>query len=250
MELHLDEVDKQIIYYLMKDARNVSAPTIAEEVDVTPGTIRNRIHKLEKQGVIRGFHAHIDFSNVEGRLTNLFRGSTKNNTDSLIEKALQVSGVVNIREVMSGEANLHIKAVGENTAELTRISHQLSDLGINITGQELINQELFHPFHAFASQGNQTASIVKFRRLGGGAETIDFAVSPDAPVTDKTLANINQEGLIDDNVLVVAIERDGEILTPHGETIVKEGDIATVFSPEGISEETVQAFTSSVDTNS
>ncbi|WP_239640386.1 AsnC family transcriptional regulator [Halogeometricum pallidum] len=43
----LDEVDKRILYYLARDARNVSAPMVAEEASVSAGTIRNRINQLE-----------------------------------------------------------------------------------------------------------------------------------------------------------------------------------------------------------
>jgi len=66
MDTRLDEIDRRIIHALMDDARTISAPTIAEELNVSPGTIRNRIAQLEENGVITGYHASIDFERAEG----------------------------------------------------------------------------------------------------------------------------------------------------------------------------------------
>lgn len=52
MQARLDDIDRRILYYLRVDARNTTAPMIAEEVDVSAATIRNRINQLEEKGVI------------------------------------------------------------------------------------------------------------------------------------------------------------------------------------------------------
>lgn len=50
MDYRVDKIDKRILYYLAQDARNTTAREIAEEVDVSPGTVGNRIEKLENSG--------------------------------------------------------------------------------------------------------------------------------------------------------------------------------------------------------
>ena len=54
MAHRVDEVDKRILYRLAQDARNTATSDIAEEMDVTSATIRNRIEQLEEQGILRG----------------------------------------------------------------------------------------------------------------------------------------------------------------------------------------------------
>ena len=58
----LDDVDRGILYALQRDARNV---TIAEEVDVSASTVRNRIGRLEDIGVIEGYYPKINSERAE-----------------------------------------------------------------------------------------------------------------------------------------------------------------------------------------
>ncbi len=50
----LDEIDKRIIRVLEKDART-SLRKISKRVDVSLGTVSNRVKKMEKNGVIKGY---------------------------------------------------------------------------------------------------------------------------------------------------------------------------------------------------
>ncbi|MEF8839345.1 MAG: hypothetical protein V5A18_07560 [Haloarculaceae archaeon] len=50
--------------------------------------------------------------------------------------------------------------------------------------------------------------------LAGGAEVVDVSVSDDARIVDRTLAEANESGLLDEDVLVIAIERNDEIIIP------------------------------------
>jgi len=66
MSHHLDEIDRRILHALMSDARNTSAPMIAEGLNVSAATVRNRIERLEEEGVIRGYTAIVDFEQADG----------------------------------------------------------------------------------------------------------------------------------------------------------------------------------------
>jgi DNA-binding Lrp family transcriptional regulator len=123
MEHRLDEVDRRILYRLMEDARDTSAPDIAEEVNVSAGTIRNRIHRLEDLGIIRGYHAGVDFELAAGKLTNLFVCSAPvSDREKFAKQVLEIPGVVDVRELMAGQRNLHVTAVGDDMNDITRIS--------------------------------------------------------------------------------------------------------------------------------
>src|SRR6056297_922249 len=110
MEYDIDSTDERILYRLVEDARNTSAPEIANELDVSPSTIRNRIDRLESLGVIAGYHAHVDYEACGNRLVGVFEcTSSVAEQEHLAAQALRVPGVVNVREVLSGHGNIHAK---------------------------------------------------------------------------------------------------------------------------------------------
>jgi len=92
-----DEIDRRILYYLGANARDTSAPTIAEEVDVTPATVRNRINRLEEHGIIRGYHADIDYERSNGKLTIQFTCTAPVSKRSAVaNEAVSTPGVVHV----------------------------------------------------------------------------------------------------------------------------------------------------------
>lgn len=59
----LDDIDLRILELLRDDAR-ISNAAIARDVGLAPSAIFQRIRKLENEGVIQGYHAHLDPSAV------------------------------------------------------------------------------------------------------------------------------------------------------------------------------------------
>jgi len=55
----IDEIDHQIISLLQEDAR-LSNAAIAEAVGLTTSTVHERVKKLEKKGLIKGYVAVVD----------------------------------------------------------------------------------------------------------------------------------------------------------------------------------------------
>lgn len=240
----LDEVDKRILYHLVRDARNTSAPTIADEVNVSAGTIRNRIKQLEADGVLRGYHAHVDYGHAEGRLTNLLVGTASiEQRERLAKQIAEVPGVVNVRQLMCGTGNIHVTTVGEDAQELSRVTRDVSEMGLEIEDEHLLRHEEHRPYHAFGPEGRREGqSIADFMSLSGGAEVVEVSVASGAEIDGMTLREANERGLIASEVLVVSVERDERILTPKGNTEVRADDLVTLFARGGLSEKTVGAF--------
>ena len=55
----IDEIDLQILE-LLQDNSRISNAEVARCVGLTPPTALERIRKLEKKGIVKGFHAHLD----------------------------------------------------------------------------------------------------------------------------------------------------------------------------------------------
>lgn len=244
MEYRLDEVDRRIIYRLMADARSTSAPDIAEEVNVSAGTIRNRINRLEELGVIDGYHASIDFERADGNLTNLLVCSAPvSDREKFAKQVLHIPGVIEARELMAGQRNLHVTAVGNDMNDMTRIARAIEAFGIEIEDEDLVQRQYHQPYQYYGPEDSpHVSSLTDFISLTGGAEVLELSVSADAPIAGLTLEAANSEGLIGDDVLVVAIERDGEVITPRGQTRIEPDDLITIFSQRGRADELISSF--------
>jgi len=243
-DYRLDEIDRRILYRLEQDARNTTASEIAEEVDVSPGTIRNRIKQLEEKGIIRGYHAYIDFEKVDRRLTTLFKcSSSAKSRNTTVREILKIPGVVNVREMMTGRDYLHVKTVAKDTEDIARISRDLEDMDVEIENEGIVRKEYFHPYHYFAPKEGEKEPIVDFRRIGGDAETVDLTIVSGVSAEGKTLKELNKENLLDEDVLVISIERERETITPKGDTKIRPGDIVTLLSPKGLDKNSLKVFT-------
>lgn len=243
----LDEIDERILYYLAQEARRTSAPDITADLDVSAATIRNRINQLEDDDVIQGYHAHVDYEKAGGNLTYLFICNTDPaRREYFAKEALEVPGVIHVRELMSGRRHLQIEAVGENKAEISRIARELSTLGIDIEDEALVQSEYHSPYEPFGpteSDISQDSDFTNLRELAGGAKVLDVTVAETAKGTGRTIRELSEEGLLEDDLLIVAIERGDEVITPNGETRIQQGDLISVFSQDGDTEDLVRLFT-------
>lgn len=240
----LDEIDKRILYYLAQDARNVSATMIAEEVSVSAGTVRNRINQLEDRGVIQGYHAYINYGHAERRLTNLYICTSEvPDRERLAKQVDRIPGVIHVRELMAGRRNLHVTAVGEDMSDLSEVAREISNLGIEIEEEDLIQREHYSPYNTFGPDAKRDRrSITDFMNLSGSAEVVKLTVARDAKIAGLTLREANQQGVIDSEVLIVSIERDDAMLMPKGDTEVRPDDHVTLFSRSTIDDETIATF--------
>ncbi|NGM69484.1 AsnC family transcriptional regulator [Natronolimnobius sp. AArcel1] len=240
----LDEIDRRIIYALMADARNTSAPTIAEQVSVSGATVRNRIAQLEEHGIIEGYHATVDFEHADGSLMNLFLCHVSfDEIEGVARRIGTIPGVINVRELMGGRINLHVLAVGTNTSDLRRIGRELAQLDVEIEDEFLLQTEHDFPYTPYGpADGHPREQLTDYISLTGGAEVVEVNVHEDAPIAGATLEEAATDGLLDDRTLVIAIERDDDVITPHGETEIHAHDIVTVFAPNETNGPTIQGF--------
>jgi len=244
MDYRIDEIDKRILYYLAQDARNTTASAIADEMEVTPATIRNRIRQLEEQSIIRGYLADIDYKGIDGHVTYHFSCTAPiPDRDRLAQSALNVSGVITVRELMTGKENLVLTVIGSDTDDISRVAGELSDLGLDIEDESVIEAEYHHPFDSFGPEDvPKGPSLTDFMSLAGGAEVVEFTVSEDAEIAGHSIEEAVDEGLLADEMLVVGIERKGSVLTPKGETTVQTGDIVSLFSKAPLEKDALDVF--------
>lgn len=247
----LDEIDRHILFYLARDARRTSAPDIAEDLDVSSATIRNRIKKLEDSGIIRGYHADIDYEKTDGKLTHLYICTADpHRREDFLREALETPGVIHVREVMSGRRNLHITAIGEDKTDIAQISIQLSNVGIEIEEVDILQRDIHNPYQLFGPESDQATPYTDLTNslpLSGDAEIMNIPVAEDAVANEVTIQDLSEKDLLRDECRIVAIKRGGERIMPSGETLIQEGDMVTILSRQGHSSGLVEVFTGETD---
>ncbi|SDF20223.1 Lrp/AsnC family transcriptional regulator [Halorientalis regularis] len=151
--VELDALDRHIIYRLQHDARNTSASTIADEMDVAASTVRNRINRLEEQGVIKGYYLDVDYERAGFQLHTLIVCNAEiPDREKLSRQALEIEGVVAVREVMTGSENVHVEVVGRDGDDLSRIGQELDALGLEVVDEDIIRNEYVHAYEGFSPE--------------------------------------------------------------------------------------------------
>lgn len=134
----LDPVDRDILHALQEDARHNTNAAISARVDVSASTVGKRIAALEERGVIRGYHTEIDYEEAGYPLHVLFVCTAPiTDREPLAERALELDGVVNVRELMTGEGNVHVLVTGASNEDITRIARRIDELGLDV-GDEIL----------------------------------------------------------------------------------------------------------------
>ena len=148
----LDDVDRAILHLLQVDARNYTNTAIGEEVDVAASTVSNRISKLEDREIINGYRPEIDYEKAGLPLYTLFvcTAPVAERAD-LAERALDVYGVVDVRETVAGERNVHVETVSRSIDDLEDVTESLEDIGLSIARSELLKRRRTRPFNRFGS---------------------------------------------------------------------------------------------------
>lgn len=93
--------------------------------------------------------------------------------------------------------------------------------------QELIAEHLYRSV--------ARPAIVDYMRIGDDAEVFEITVVDGAEIAGQTLKEAGEAGILSDDVLVLAIERNGNDppITPRGGTTIQPGDLVTVYSGRG-----------------
>jgi len=144
-----DAVDAQILSDLLLNARHLSSPDTAAKADVTSATIRNRINKLESNGVIEGYETRIDYQRL-GFLPVLFVCTILPDTSgSISEEVGQLPAVVRTRIIHSGSHNFHVVAIADCQNQISAIQRDLVGLEIEVESISLIDSEETFAFSDF-----------------------------------------------------------------------------------------------------
>lgn len=149
----LDELDYGILHLLQQDARHTTPIDMADRLPVTDTTVRNRIEKMEEQGIIEGYTPRIDYEKAGFPLRVEFTCTAPvQERSTLAEKALALSHVVQVEEMLSAYGNVQILVVTNEAEELNAVTSQIAALGLTIEQEKLLRRIHSRPFNHFGTE--------------------------------------------------------------------------------------------------
>jgi Lrp/AsnC family transcriptional regulator for asnA, asnC and gidA len=92
----IDNLDKRIIEILKKDSR-CPFVDIADQLGVSEGTVRSRVHRMTDEGVIRGFTVKTSSKNVKALVE--IRIDVNTDTEEIAKELANYDGVTEVFEV-------------------------------------------------------------------------------------------------------------------------------------------------------
>ena len=132
----LDEIDRKIIRVLEKDART-SLRKISELVDVSLGTVSNRVKKMERNGVIMGYSVIINPDEIGWEL------------NVVIGLRIQKGRLIEIQEKIAKDSRVH--GVYDVTGDLDSMviaraknRNDLDDLSKNVLSIDGVERSITH----------------------------------------------------------------------------------------------------------
>jgi len=113
----MDDLDERIIEILKKDSRRPFVE-IAEQLQVSEGTIRSRVRRMMDDGIIKGFTIRTSSKNVKAMVE--IRVDVNTDTDSVAKTLAAQEGVTEVYEVTGDQDIIAIVDV-ESSQQLNDI---------------------------------------------------------------------------------------------------------------------------------
>ncbi|KXA92624.1 AsnC family transcriptional regulator [candidate division MSBL1 archaeon SCGC-AAA259M10] len=145
----IDETDVEIVKKLEKNARG-SFREIAEELNVSEGTVYNRVKKMQEEGIIKGFSARTDSMKLGKRLVAII--GLRVNGGHLVEVEEELAEEEEIRCAydVTGEYDAMVIGRFETRAELNEfVKTTLSNKYVERTTTHIVLNVVKEDFRTF-----------------------------------------------------------------------------------------------------
>lgn len=139
MRDRIDEIDARILEILQERGRT-SLSDIAEDVGLSVPSVSDRVHKLEDQDVITGYHARVNAKRIHRDITAFIRlhAEGSENYDEIVREAAEVDDVLELHSI-TGEGSHIMKVRTENTTTLERLLSQIQNWpGVHGTSTSIV----------------------------------------------------------------------------------------------------------------
>ena len=162
-----------------------------------------------------------------------------------------------LREAGSDRTNVLITTTSDDAVNLmvVSIANRLEIPSIVSVVNEKDHAEFFRKLGANVMENpedvvaNHLYTAVKrpqvddFTILSNGAQVFRIMVKEEGPLVGKSTSEIRKQEIIPSSVLIVAIERGGNVQIAEGETVIESEDLLTFYSVQRVTDELIEKVT-------
>lgn len=126
--MKIDKLDKQILEYLVKDARKPFTE-IAKDLLVSPGTIHVRVKKMEQMGIIKSTSISVDYEKLGfGFIAYVGLFTERSSTSPQIIEALRNVPEVTVAHLATGKYGIFCKIRCRDASHAKDVIFRINDI--------------------------------------------------------------------------------------------------------------------------
>jgi Lrp/AsnC family transcriptional regulator, leucine-responsive regulatory protein len=121
--MEIDSLDRRILISLQRAGR-MSNADLAEKINLSPSACHRRVHRLEREGIIKDYVALLDPRAVDRRATVFVEITLSGQSDEILdafEREVRLIPDVLECHLMAGAADYQLKVLARDTDDFARI---------------------------------------------------------------------------------------------------------------------------------
>ena len=128
----MDSFDQKILMELQQNAR-ISYTELGKQIGLSGPAVKERVQKLEENGVIEGYRAKLNLSKIGYTIKVIINFKMNpGNIKAFIDKLMDMPEVIECTRITGGD-NLIMKVVLKETEELEKLINTLIEYGVPTT---------------------------------------------------------------------------------------------------------------------
>jgi len=121
--MKIDNIDRKILRMLQENSKITNA-YLSKQIGLSPAPTLERVRKLEKKGIISGYHAQLNLSKIGLGVSTFvlvsLKEHNKKNINIFLDKINKVENVIECHHI-TGTGDFILKVVSENIASYQKL---------------------------------------------------------------------------------------------------------------------------------
>tara|TARA_B110001454_G_C12664835_1_gene411102 strand:+ start:53 stop:511 length:459 start_codon:yes stop_codon:yes gene_type:complete len=121
--MKIDNIDRKILRMLQENSKITNA-YLSKQIGLSPAPTLERVRKLEKKGIIIGYHAQLNLSKIGLGVSTFvlvsLKEHNKKNINIFLDKINKVKNVIECHHI-TGTGDFILKVVSENIASYQKL---------------------------------------------------------------------------------------------------------------------------------
>lgn len=121
--MKIDNIDRKILRMLQENSK-ITNSYLSKQIGLSPAPTLERVRKLEKKGIISGYHAQLNLSKIGLGVSTFvlvsLKQHNKKNINIFLDKINKVNNVIECHHI-TGTGDFILKVVSENIASYQKL---------------------------------------------------------------------------------------------------------------------------------